>query len=221
MRMSVETTVLKGNRATTRAEYNLYRDTAREMGFQSMATAAAIGFELCPRVWDVFGFKDPDGDKRRGITWTDYAPGKTVTIRQSKKGGKAVVIPLSEIIDGQKSLFYPDLEAELLRTTRSAVLIVVEERNGLPYSERRMSTVHRAICEKAGLPKEMTFTGFRHGGITELGDAGAEDVRSITGHTEAKTTEIYNKANERKARIIAAKRREHIAMIDALDKASA
>lgn len=46
----------------------------------------------------------------------------------------------------------------------------------------------------------MTFTGFRHGGATELGDAGVEDVRSITGHELTSTTRIYNKSSERKAR---------------------
>ncbi|TZG24906.1 hypothetical protein [Sphingomonas montanisoli] len=40
----------KGNRAATRAEYDLYRATARELGKQSMATAAALLFECCQRV---------------------------------------------------------------------------------------------------------------------------------------------------------------------------
>jgi hypothetical protein len=218
-RMSIESGAVDGNRPTSRTEYNLYRETARKMGFQSMATAAALTFELCPRVWDVFGFVDGDGDKRRGLVWGDYQPGESFTIRQSKKHGKKVVIPLYEVVDRKKIYLYPELEEELKCTPRSGVLIVVEERTGLPYPLRHMSTVHRKICEEAGLPKKMTFTGFRHGGITELGDAGAEDVRPITGHSEAKTAEIYNKANERKARIIAAKRREHIALIEELESA--
>ena len=99
-------------------------------------------------------------------------------------------------------------------TPRAAIAIIVEERNGLPYTERRMSTVHRKICDKAGLPKDMTFTGFRHGGSTELGDADVADIRAITGHKELSTTRIYNKINERKARQIALKRRQYLAQLD-------
>ena len=42
--------------------------------------------------------------------------------------------------------------------------------------------------------------GFRHGGATEIGDAGEADIRSISGHTQLDTTAIYNKASEAKAR---------------------
>lgn len=132
---------------------------------------------------------------------------------------KLITIPLFEIIDGGKVMLYPELEEELGRTPRAGFQIVLEERNGLPYTERRMSTVHREICDAAGLPRDMTFTGFRHGGATELGDAGIEDLRPLTGHDQTSTTRIYNKANERKARIIAAKRREHIAMLEELEVA--
>jgi len=73
-----------------------------------------------------------------------------------------------------------------------------------------MSSVHRAICVASGLPKEMTFTGFRHGGITEIGDAGEDDVRAVSGHKTLAVTRIYNKASAEKARRISAARREHI-----------
>lgn len=69
----------------------------------------------------------------------------------------------------------------------------------------------------AGLPKKMTFTGFRHGGSTQIGDAGATDIRPISGHKKLDTTAIYNHANQEKARQIAAKRREHIRRIEERD----
>lgn len=174
-KMGLSTVSKDGNRATTREEYDLYRETARSMGFQSMATAAALSFELAQRVWDVFGFKDPTGQQARGITWAGYRPGASITIIQSKSG-KAITIPL---IDRQMSAqghwdvvpLYPDLEAELALTARSEGLIVTEDRSGRPYEKRRAAKVHRMICEKARLPKEMKFTGFRHGGATEMGDA--------------------------------------------------
>ena len=55
----------------------------------------------------------------------------------------------------------------------------------------------------------MTFTGFRHGGSTSIGDAGETDIRSISGHAKLDTTAIYNKASQEKARKIALKPREH------------
>lgn len=80
-----------------------------------------------------------------------------------------------------------------------------------------MSTVHREICDAAELPKEMKFTGFRHGGATEIGDAGEVDIRSISGHTQLNTTAIYNKVSQEKARRIAKLRRTHIVEITAQD----
>ncbi len=206
--MGLKSTAAKGNRATTRTEYDLYRATAREMGYQSMATAAALSFECCQRVWDAFGYEDPEGIKHRGIEWAGYQPGEQISLIQSKTGN-AVVLPLTIEVAGEVVRLYPDLEDELARTPRTADVIVVEERSGEKYKERRVSSVHRAICVKAGLPKDMTFTGFRHGGITEVGSV-SPDVRPISGHATLDVTRIYNKATADKAREIAAARRAHV-----------
>lgn len=130
------------------------------------------------------------------------------------KTGNPVVLPLSIDVAGERVRLYPDLEDELARTPRVADVIVVEERSGAKYKERRMSSVHRAICEKAGLPKAMTFTGFRHGGITEVGSVTA-DVRPISGHATLDVTRIYNKTTADKAREIAAARRAHVIKLGA------
>lgn len=222
--MAVSYQVLEGNRPTSRTEYEAYCFKAVELGFPSMAAAAALSFELIQRVWDVFAIPDPtvprsEGEQRRrarGITWDDYVPGVSITVRQSKTG-KRLAIPLFDIMpDGERLLLYPELEQRLARVRPSGVAggpIVTEERTGKPYKHRRMSSVHRQICDAAGLPKDMTFTGFRHGGATEIGDAGETDIRSISGHTKLDTTAIYNKASQEKARRIALKRREHIKAI--------
>lgn len=230
--MGLKSTAVKGNRATSRAEYDLYRATAREMGFQSMAAAAALCFECCQRVSDVFGYEALKGDgeqegPERHILWSGYDPGEHITLVQSKTGNP-VMLPLfvEEQVEGgavERVSLYPELEEELAAWRAIAPTvdgrIIVEERNGKPYAERRMSTVHRAICEQAGLPKDMTFTGFRHGGITEIGDAGIDDTRAVSGHKTLEVTRIYNKANAEKARRIAAARRAHIAQLGALDEA--
>jgi integrase len=189
-----------------------------------MAIAAALAFECCQRVWDCFGFIDEDGKVDRGIKWADYVPGVSIGLIQSKTGN-VVNIPLVELVLGTDDdglptreyvQLYPELEEELARTPRTDDWIIVrDERTGQPYTVDYMQKLHRKIRIAAGLPDGMTFTGFRHGGLTEVGDAGNEDVRAISGHTTLEMTTIYNKANEAKARIIAAKRREHIATLTA------
>lgn len=220
--MGVSYKAKDGNRPTSRAEYERYCAAAIALGFPSMAAAAALSFELIQRVWDVFAIPDPEIEgveaQVRGIEWQDYQSGNSIRVRQSKTG-KPLTIPLFDLMpDGEKVSLYPELEARLAAVRAAGIAkgpIVVEERNGKPYKHRRMSTVHRRICDAAGLPKSMTFTGFRHGGATEIGDAGETDIRSISGHTQLDTTAIYNKASEAKARRIALRRREHIREIEA------
>ncbi len=169
--MGLRSTAAAGTRETSRAQYNLHHATARKLGFQSMTTAAALCFEYCRRVWDAFGFEDPDGVERRGIEWAGYQPGVAISLIQSKTGN-FVVLPRSIDVagagaggePGERVLLYPDLEEELARSravvAAGAAVIVLEERSGAKYKERRMSTIHRRICDEAGLPKDMTFTRF-------------------------------------------------------------
>ena len=181
-----------------------------------MATAAAICFEACQRVYDAFGFEDPDGRVSRGVRWGGYVPGERIGLIQSKTGN-VVDIPLVDTIDGERLDLYPELEAEIRRIDRrdAADLIILDERTGQAYTKDYMNKLHRRIRDKAGLPAELKFTSFRHGGITEIGDSGTDDVRAVSGHTTLEVTRIYNKANHEKAKRIAARRREHIALVTA------
>ncbi|MBB4837256.1 hypothetical protein HNP52_000307 [Sphingomonas kyeonggiensis] len=208
----------KGNRAATRAEYDLYRETARAMGRQSMATAAALCFETCQRVFDVFGIADPDGRVVRGFWWADYKPGVSIRVVQSKTG-KSIMLPLVDGEGDDAVPLYPELEEELARTWRPDAaegepqMIVVNEGTGKPYSLGYVQKLHRQIRIKAGLPADLRFTSFRHGGLTEIGDSGEADMRAVSGHSEIRTTKIYDKASQEKARRIAVTRRAHIEKI--------
>lgn len=211
----------RGNRAAAREEYELYRATARAIERPSMAVAAVLCFEACQRVYDAFGFEDPDG-RVRGIMWAGYRPGHSLLLIQSKTGNP-VEIPLTDRIDGEDVALYPELEAELAAIERreDGGLIVRDERTGEPYTTSYMQTLHRRILKKAGLPTDLRFTSFRHGGLTEIGDSGEDDVRAVSGHSTLEVTKIYNKANVAKARRIATRRREHIKAITEGDSASA
>jgi hypothetical protein len=230
--MGIKSTAAGENRATSRAEYDLYRATARELGYQNMAAAAAICFEGCQRVSQVFGLW-PDEEKERegkvppaGLQWSVYKPGIAIALNQ-RKTGNPVWLELTIEVDGETVELYPDLEQELRDLRARAPRdefdqptgpIIVDERSGKPFDPRWLSTVHRRICDKAGLPKAMTFTGFRHGGITEIGDSGEVDVRPISGHKTLAQTRTYNKATAEKGRRIALKRREHIEQLGAREE---
>lgn len=204
----------RGNRAATRAEYDAYRAAAHELGRPSMAAAAAICFEVCQRVYDAFGYEDPDKRIERGIRWGDYVPGVSIGLVQSKTGN-VVTIPLADGTGADRVELYPELEAELARLTRGADgdLIVRDERTGERYTKDYVTKLHRRVAKAAGLDAAVKFTSFRHGGITEIGDSGTDDVRAVSGHSTLEVTRIYNKANQEKAIRIAARRREHIALV--------
>jgi len=206
-RMGIKMVAAKGNRATTRAEFDAFRAKAREMGRPSMAAAAAVSFELVRRATDVFGYIFEPGDEARGFFWEDYRPGREVAMRQGKTGDSQI-IPL---VDDDGVSLYPALEEELGALSRGAGHMIVSEDTGKRYDETEAIRTFRKIAAAAGLPKEMTFTGFRHGGATELGDAGVQDIRAISGHRTLQQTATYNKATEAKARSAGQKRRAHVA----------
>lgn len=89
------------------------------MGFQSMASAAALSFECCQRVWDAFGYEDAEGQEHHGIEWGGYEPGKQIALVQSKTGN-SVALPLTIEVSGEIVRLYPDLEDELARTPPSS-----------------------------------------------------------------------------------------------------
>lgn len=215
--MGIKTSAAVGNRPTTRDEYNIYRETAHRLGEHEMAAGAALCFELCQRVWDVFGFVDEDGVKRRGFVWPDYAPGKQIVLTQSKTN-KRIPLPLSATIEGEQVALFPTLDDELALLPQLAVQMVINRKTGLPLTYEQVKYRHRKICKEAGLPADMTFTGFRHGGITELGDADVADVRSISGHSTLSTTAIYNHLSQAKAQGAALKRLEYLAAIPDLSE---
>jgi hypothetical protein len=206
-KMGIKMIAEKGNRPTTRAEYDAFRAKAREMGFQNMATAAAIAFELVRRVSDVFGYVMEPGDELDGFFWEDYRPGVQMAMRQGKTGTEQVIPLMGE---GGESL-YPELEAELARSWHEgAAGHIVLNAKGHRFDESEANRLFNKICAAAGLPKLMTLTGFRHGGATELGDAGVVDIRPISGHKTLGQTAAYNHATEGKARAAGTQRRQHV-----------
>ncbi|MHB9879150.1 hypothetical protein ACSMXM_05750 [Pacificimonas sp. ICDLI1SI03] len=197
-KMDLKSTAAKGNRAISRQQYDLLRSTAHAEGLPDLAVGCALSFELAQRVSDAFSLITGD-DAERGFFWEDYEPGVQIALRQSKTGTFAVW-PLSD----NEGPLYPELETELANAPRTHKRIVP------PRDESKFGKQFRSIRDKAGLPKWVTPTSLRHGGATEVGDAGTDDIRPITHHKTLQQTATYNKAGVRKSRIAARKRRDLI-----------
>lgn len=189
----------------TREQYELIRDKADEMGHPSIAIACMLGFELCQREGDVIGT----------MSWSHYKPGQ-LHIRQSKTGEQLWV----SLWDDEGELF-PGLVERLDAAPRRGTLIVMRDTPDkraskeagepvyLPYKEDWFRHLFRKIARAAGVPDEIQFRAFRHGGLTELDEAGAtsRELMSTSGHTNVKTLEIYTRRSGRQAANAARKRR--------------
>ncbi len=187
-------------RAATREEVERFVKTADDLGYTSMGTAALLAFELCQREGDVMGT----------ISWQDYRPRCEIIVRQHKTG-QLVSVPLAD----QHGPLYPELEARLSAMPRRGPLIVMRDppdrrkRAYLPYKEGHFRHLFRIIANAAGLPKDLRFMGFRHGGLTELGDAQATDqeMMALSGHRTRQILTVYSKRSTEQARNAARKRR--------------
>ncbi|MBF0305953.1 MAG: site-specific integrase [Alphaproteobacteria bacterium] len=187
-------------RPASRAEMERFVKKSDEMGRPSMGTAAMLAFELCQREGDVIGT----------ISWTDYRPGIEIRVRQHKTG-EMVWVPLSD----EHGALFPGLITRMDATPRRGTLIVMRDvadrrrRAFLPYKVDHFRHLFREIADAAGLPKELTFMAFRHGGLTELGDAGATDqeLMSHSGHRSRQTLSVYTRPSRQQALNAARKRR--------------
>ena len=110
--------------------------------------------------------------------------------------------------------FYPELEERLRKTVRRGSLIIMRDRQDrkrkehLPYQESWFQHLARKIMNKAGLPDGLSFTSFRHGGMTELGDAELTDqeMMALSAHKQRGMLTVYSKRTEKQRRTAARKR---------------
>jgi hypothetical protein len=79
-------------------------------------------------------------------------------------------------------------------------------RNSMRYVQAEV----RRICRAVGLPDEITFTSFRHGGHTEGADSELTEaqMRALGGHKTSAALYRYAKETKAQRRIAARKRRD-------------
>jgi hypothetical protein len=184
-----------GNEAATRAHLERFAAQCDLEDRPMMAVAAYLAFDWLQREVDVIG----------AISWSLYRPDDrpdSMKIRHHKSGAWFWT-PLDawdESADAWVQL-YPELETRLKALTRHGSLIVmrdqIDARKGqrLPWNEHTFRHEVRGVMDRAGLPRSITFTSFRHGGMTELGDSGLTDsqIMSLSAHKDVQTVQTYNK----------------------------
>jgi hypothetical protein len=192
------------------AELQAFRAKAKELGFPSLATAALISWEWVQRGIDVFATFDV----------SHYRPKdkpNTVRILHEKTGEEAWV----PLLDAKGAPLYPELMAELdaIKRERIAGLMIcrdigdrapwptwpTSDNPDLTFMRRKVREIMRA----AGLRTGLTFTSFRHGGFTEMGDAELTDRQILAHgrHTTPKHLRRYVKQTQRQIEAGAKKRR--------------
>ena len=191
-------------------ELRMFRAKAVELGHPSLATAVLIGWEWLQREEDIFGTFDV----------AHYRPKERPhAVRVvHKKTREESWIPLLNDVGVP---LYPELMVELDAIKRERIGGLMLRRDWgshapwptWPEPDRlNLSCVSRKvkqIIRAAGLRDELTFTSFRHGGFTEMGDAGLSDaqIRAQGRHKSNKVLPKYVKRTMRQVAEGAQKRR--------------
>lgn len=164
----------------------------------------------------------PENILAGSLTWTDWRPTARpnfVRILHAKTGAE-LWQPLTDEAGG---LLFPELTAYLDGLDRLGVPVVLmrpkrNRRDGssgklakppaAPFSLREARSRVRKAARAAKLPDWLTLAACRHGGMTELGDAGATEaeVMASSGHRTPDAARLYVKRTDAQ-RLSAAKKR--------------
>lgn len=188
---------------------------AHEAGAHSIALGQALQFEGMFRQSNVTGQWEPDENTTGGIClngrrWTDgltwaHLDGAGLIDFATSKTGRDMKIDTT---------LYPLISAEIARVKSADRIgpMIIDERSGLPYSEKEYSKRWRKIATSAGVPQIVWNRDSRAGGITEGRDAGAavEDVSKHAAHSDSSvTSRVYDRGELEASRRVANKRTAH------------
>ena len=191
--------------AATRAEAYALAAELKAMGEPHLGAAVLICFEWHQR---------PEHVLRGDVTWADYRPTQrpdAVLVRHHKTGEKGWM-PLHD--DGDP--LFPELEAylgELKQLGLPIVLTSGARGPARPYSNEFAERRVREARKRAKLGSHVTLDACRHGGLTELGDAGATEFEGMAAsmHKTPEALRLYVKRSEAQRIAAGRKRRAHIA----------
>jgi len=189
---------------TTPATYGeliAFCKAAEKLGCIEMAFAARACWDLLIRPEDVF----------TRLTWAHWRPADRPDQVNGLSGKNAnaqwITLEATDPETGELAIFYPELEQyarQLDARGRSGALMVLRpkikgrEKPGpqtawAPYTRRLWAQRAKAIREAGELGDHVTMTSFRHGGMTEMGDAGLPDtlMQALSRHKQRATLDNY------------------------------
>lgn len=166
---------------------------AVDAGRPEAAAAAVICFEWLQRPENVVG---------GFVRWGDYKPGVSIRIEHHKTG-EMVVHPLTE----GPVAFYAEAEEVLAKLPKRGVSMILGP-DSQQYRGTRFAQIVRKVADDAGLPKTFTLDACRHGGMTELEEAGLTDGqgRALSAH-RSRAYERYAKRTS--GRLLSATKARH------------
>lgn len=198
--------LISSDRETPTATYEeliAFRQKAAEFGLHSLATAALVAWEWLQRETDVFAT----------FMVEHYRPKERPNMVRiiDEKTSTESWVPL---FDEDGAPLYPEVMAELdaIKRDRIGGLMLRRDwgaRGPWPTWPKpdmpdftHMSRKTKDIIRAAGLRNELSFTSFRHGGLTETGDAELTD-REILAQSRHTTVKVLPKYVKRTTRQIA------------------
>lgn len=176
--------------AVTREEVYRFARGAVALGRPEIGAAAVICFEWLQR---------PENVLAGYVRWTDYrAPAHPLQVRiEHHKTGAVVWHWLEDPETGER--WYADAEAILAAVPRLGVSMILKAKpdgGSEPYTPNQMGNLVRTLRGKIdGVPKHFSLDACRHGGMTELEEAGLTDGqgRALSGHRTRRAYEGYAK----------------------------
>jgi len=193
--------------AATRDEVYRFAWGAIEAGHPEAAAAAVICFEFLQR---------PENVLAGYVAWPDYrareAP-NAIKINHHKTDA-IVWHPLEVVTEEGVEKFYEHAEAVLATLPRRGVAMILKQRRDgttEPYTAMQMAKIVRKLRDRLDLPATFTLDACRHGGMTELEEAGLTDGqgRALSGHRTQRAYEGYAKRTLERALPATRKRYAH------------
>jgi site-specific recombinase XerD len=184
--------------AMTREHVEAFVAKAMELNRPSLAISTALQFETSLRQRDTVGEWVPlDGKSptsnfvigraewANGLTWANIDNQWRLSKRTTKTG---------RVVSHDLTLC-PIAFKLLVNTPENDRIgpVIIDERAGRPYAANAFQEQWRKVANLAGIPKEVRNMDARAGAASEADEAGAslDDVRSMMGHSDAKTTLRY------------------------------
>jgi hypothetical protein len=150
------------------------------------------------------------------LAWPDYrgkdAP-TSIKIEHHKTGA-TVWHPLEEATEQGLVQFYPEAEAVLAKLPRRGVPMILQlkrNKTTAPFKPNRMAKLVRKLADGFDLPREFTLDACRHGGMTELEEAGLTtgQGKALSAHRSDRAYSGYAKFTQDRALGATRKRHAH------------